>query len=144
MFLSALKYLYLKFLFPLFFFFSLPKPEDCPQTAASVAMEIMDSAVTKGPLDPQVLLAFQVRTPGGAVISVHTESELGANSKHGSVLGTHGKGKDKRIGRALGFFRPVQGKYYFTAGILCTALRIQKAAGREAPHHLWTEPLTRN
>lgn len=38
---------------------SLHKLEDCPQTAASVAMEIMDSVVTKGPLDPQVLLAFQ-------------------------------------------------------------------------------------
>lgn len=38
---------------------SLHKPEDCPQIAASVAMEIMDSAVTKDPLDPQVLLAFQ-------------------------------------------------------------------------------------
>lgn len=38
---------------------SLHKLEDCPQTAASVAMEIMDFVVTKGPLDLQVLLAFQ-------------------------------------------------------------------------------------
>lgn len=38
---------------------SLHKLEDCPQTAASVVMEIMDSVVTKGPLDLQALQAFQ-------------------------------------------------------------------------------------
>lgn len=52
----------LQIIISIIFFFSLHKLEDCPQTAASVVMEIMDSVVTKGPLDPQVLLAFQVRT----------------------------------------------------------------------------------
>lgn len=59
-----------------FFFFSLHKLEDCPQTAASVAMEIMDSVVTKGPLDPQVLLAFQVRTHK---LHCYFSSRLGQN-----------------------------------------------------------------
>lgn len=38
---------------------SLHKLEDCPQTAASVVMEIMDIVVTKAPLGLQALLAFQ-------------------------------------------------------------------------------------
>lgn len=35
------------------------KPEDCPQTAASVVMETMASVATKAPLGLQALLAFQ-------------------------------------------------------------------------------------
>lgn len=38
---------------------SLHKPEDCPQTAASVVTEIMDSVDTRDPLGLQALLAFQ-------------------------------------------------------------------------------------
>lgn len=38
---------------------SLHKPEDCPQTAASVAMETTASEATKDPLDLPVPLAFQ-------------------------------------------------------------------------------------
>ena len=47
--------------FCVFFFLSLHKPEDCPQTAASVAMETTASEATKDPLDLPVPLAFQVR-----------------------------------------------------------------------------------
>ena len=47
--------------FYVFFFLSLHKPEDCPQTAASVAMETTASEATKAPLDLPVPLAFQVR-----------------------------------------------------------------------------------
>lgn len=55
-------YLSLKFLFVSFFFFlSLHKLEDCPQTAASVAMETTASEATKAPLDLLVPLVSQVR-----------------------------------------------------------------------------------
>lgn len=53
------KYLSLKLLFVSFY--SLHKLEDCPQTAASVAMETTASEATKAPLDLLAPLAFQVK-----------------------------------------------------------------------------------
>lgn len=84
-------------------FSSLHKLEDCPQTAASVVMEIMDSVVTKAPLGLQALLAFQVRTHSlhsNFNNSVRNRSQEQMQTLWVDLLGMHGNGKDKELARS--------------------------------------------